>query len=184
MEDTKQAGVIQERLERIQSVSLNLEKLGEMFRYENGSLIRRVSVHYNAKAGDAAGTIDRSTGYVKVNFDGKVRLAHRLVWALVHGKQPPEQIDHRDGNRSNNRIENLRACTGRQNLMNTKARGQYKGVTFNKTAGKHAAQITAQGRNQHLGLYERAEDAARAYDAAAIANFGEFARLNFKGASQ
>lgn len=65
--------------------------------------------------------------------------------------------------------------------MNTGARGIFKGVTFHVGAGRHMAQIGVNGRNNYLGLFDSATDAALAYDVAAKQHFGEFARLNFVG---
>lgn len=182
------ATIIQDRLDQITTLDsgghnegLDLDLLRKMFRYADGHIIRLTTVNYNAKAGDVAGTVDRSTGYVKVNFDGKVRLAHRLIWALCHGDQPPRQIDHIDCNRSNNTIENLRACTPTQNLINRVGKRALKGVSFHKAAGKFMAQIRVGGKNIYLGLFDDEVSAACAYDAACVVNYGEFARPNFQG---
>lgn len=168
------------QITRLDEGGLDLDLMGKMFRYANGHLIRLTTAHYNAKAGSVAGTIDRSTGYVKVNFDGKVRLVHRLIWALCHGEQPPQQIDHIDCNRSNNLIENLRACTPTQNLINRPGKRALKGVTFHKAAGKFMSQIRVGDKNIYLGLFSDEVSAARAYDVACLANYGEFARPNFQ----
>ncbi len=172
--------IIPERLARLE---IDIEKLRSMFEYQDGQLIRRTDVHYNAKAGDVAGTVDPTNGYLKVNFDGKVRFVHRLIWALVHGEQPPPRIDHWDTIRANNRIGNLRACTAAQNQMNRTPRAQFKGVTFHKGAAKFAAQIVVNKRPIYLGLFDTADCAARAYDSACLHHFGEFARPNFQGAA-
>lgn len=61
--------LLQERLAEV----LDIKLLRELFIYSDGRLIRKKTVHYNARAGSAAGVVDKSTGYIKVNFAGKVR---------------------------------------------------------------------------------------------------------------
>ncbi|QGJ87600.1 HNH endonuclease [Gordonia phage Faith5x5] len=90
--------------------------------------------------------------------------------------------DHRNGNGLDNRRANLREATQAQNMCNrrpsTGASG-YKGVTWHARLNRWKGQITKAGRNHHLGYFQVAEDAARAYDDAARLMHGEFATLNF-----
>lgn len=91
-------------------------------------------------------------------------------------------IDHADGNGLNNRRSNLRPATNGQNKANT---GKYlgctgfKGVYQNKRTGRWNAQIRVNGHFRNLGTYDDPAEGARAYDAAALEAWGEFARLNF-----
>jgi hypothetical protein len=92
------------------------------------------------------------------------------------------QIDHKDGNSLNNTRQNLRPCTAHFNAGNRPGWGRsskYKGVCFDKITGRWASYIRVNGNQIHLGRFVSEEDAARAYDAAALDTFGEFARLNF-----
>jgi hypothetical protein len=125
--------------------------------------------------------LDRA-GYVsgKVKEGGKWRTVYLHRWLM--GEPEKMVVDHINGNRLDNRRENLRIVTYAQNNRNSDRRGcnshsQYKGVYFQ--AGRWRAQIGYEGRAHHLGTFYTEEAAARAYDAAAIAAYGEFARLNF-----
>lgn len=92
---------------------------------------------------------------------------------------PGMEVDHRNGDRLDNRRANLRICTHHQNSMNRvkkKTPWPYKGVRINHSGWQ--ARIRHNGKEYHLGVYETAEEAARAYDNKALELFGEFARLN------
>lgn len=102
----------------------------------------------------------------------------------ILGAPPGVDVDHRDRDGLNNRRANLRLATNSQNRANSKKRADgvtspYRGVHLHKRLGKWAAQIRVDGDHRHLGVFAAAEDAARVYDAAAFAAWGDFARLNF-----
>lgn len=124
-----------------------------------------------------------SKGYAFLSVQGKKLLAHRLAWALIHGECPKMHIDHIDGNKANNRISNLRICTHNQNQHNQGIRktnkSGFKGVSWMKSVNKWQAQICSNSKVKHLGFYSSPEDAAKAYDLAAIEIHGEFAWTNF-----
>lgn len=111
-------------------------------------------------------------------LDGRYRTVkmHRLItgWPMV---------DHRDHDGLNNQRFNLRSATDETNQRNKRSwlnsSSSYKGVTWNKATRKWMAQIGTRGRNRYLGQFQYEEDAARAYDAAARSEFGEFACPNF-----
>lgn len=94
------------------------------------------------------------------------------------------QVDHIDGNGLNCRRSNMRLCTASQNQMNrTNSRSEkssrYKGVFWSKHHRKWIAQIKLNYINTRLGGFDSEDEAAKAYDAAAVEAFGPFARLNF-----
>lgn len=108
---------------------------------------------------------------------------HRVIMGLQKGDK--RQVDHINHNGLDNRRCNLRICTNAQNCMNGKRKGgtsKYKGVHLFKPKGKWYAQIEIGGRKHFfLGSYSTEEDAAIAYNNAAIKYFGEFAHLNILG---
>lgn len=134
---------------------------------ETGVFTRRITAG-KFLAGTIAGT-ESAVGYIYIGIDGMPRLAHRLAWMYVHGAWPADQIDHINGNKSDNRIANLRDVSRATNMQNLKgARKDNKssgllGVTFNRHAGKFAAQITVEGKMRNLGLYGSPQEAHAAY---------------------
>jgi len=125
------------------------------------------------RAGDVCGYPDR-LGYVKVCFDGKWVMAHRLAFRIVHGRWPDGEIDHINGNPSDNRIANLRECTRSQNVMNTR-RGN--GVCWHKGRKKWQALVKARGKSYFLGHFDSREDAERAAIKGKIILHGIFANV-------
>lgn len=115
--------------------------------------------------GAEAGGID-CAGYRVIGYNGKTYYAHRLAWLYCHGYWP-KQIDHKDGNRANNSINNLRECSHAQNIYNAKKAKNnssgYKGVSWHRSAGKWEAYICADNRKQYLGLFDSAKEASNAY---------------------
>jgi hypothetical protein len=117
-------------------------------------------------ANKPAFTAKANNGYLKGSVLNRQMLAHRVIWALVHGEWPKDQIDHIDGDRSNNRIENLRDVPEFINRRNT-ARKQfttapYNGVTKDKRTGKWVARIHYDGLTRHVGVFEDLEEAISA----------------------
>lgn len=110
---------------------------------------------WNAKhAGKEAFTADNGKGYRHGSIFNKRHIAHRVVWAIHRGEWPKDQIDHINGNRSDNRIENLRSVTHAENgrnqrLFKTNTSGA-TGVAWDKRYGKWKAYIYADGRLKHV----------------------------------
>jgi hypothetical protein len=134
-------------------------------------------VAQSVQVGDVAGSLNRQ-GYIRIAIDYKYYLAHRLAWLYVYGEWPSGRLDHRDLDRANNRIANLRPATDMQNCANAKRRVDnstgFKGVSTRQ--GRYIAQINRDGRRICLGRFDTPEAAHEAYKAAALKHFGEFAR--------
>lgn len=100
---------------------------------------------------------------------------------LILDAKPGQVVDHIDGNGLNNTRDNIRLCTQRQNIQRSVKRkirtSAYKGVYRHRD--KWSVAIIVNGVNKHLGTFRDEADAARAYDQAALSEFGEFASLNF-----
>ena len=132
-----------------------------------------------AKVGARAGFLGAS-GYRYIKFQRKLYREHVLAHEFMLGPIANGiEIDHIDGDRSNNRWDNLRPATHQQNLANCKNRKNntsgVKGVSRH-VDGRWRAKIMVSGRTFHLGLFETIEDAGNAYAHAAKQYFGEFAR--------
>ena len=118
----------------------------------------------------------------QVSSDGYVGRAEGRLHRLLLNVPRDLQVDHINGDRSDNRRLNLRICTREQNSRNRKIPSNnisgYKGVYFRSDKKQWMACIRADGIKYHLGYFETREDAALAYNDAAVKYHSEFARLN------
>ena len=130
-------------------------------------------------AGKKAGT-PTDSGYVQIGINGKVYIAHRLAWFYVYGEFPTNEIDHINGVRNDNRIENLRESSSSQNKCNTGISrvntSGFKGVSWHAISGKWQVHIGVGKKKKYLGLFPTAELASGAYNAKAVELHGEFYR--------
>jgi ribosomal protein S19 len=155
--------------------------LSSLFKYNRrtGVLTRRIAVGPYA-VGTPVGTVD-GKGYLHVSVKRKLLLVHRLAYFLVT-QEEPKYVDHKNGDRQDNRLSNLRACTQSQNCGNSKLHAHntsgYRGVSFIAASRKWHAQIKVFGKQTYLGRFDTPLEAARCYDQAARKHFGSFARLN------
>jgi hypothetical protein len=159
---------------------MNQQQLKTLLHYDptTGVFRWRHTTKNGMQPWDVAGNIDRQ-GYVQIKIGGKVKMAHRLAWLYVHGELPP-QVDHRNMNRSDNRIDNLREATNSQNSMNKTMQSNntsgFKGVTFHRGTEKYHAKIQANGIRKSLGYFHTPEQAHQAYKTAAGELHEQFAR--------
>ena len=158
---------------------LTQARLREVLHYDEatGVFTWKVARGGRFRAGDVAGTVVKK-GYIVITIDGRLHRAHRLAWLYVHGYLPPYQIDHRNHSPADNRIANLRTATQSENNKNmrlsTKNTSGYKGVSWNKQAGKWKAYSTLNGKLNYLGYFTTAEAASEAYNRFAKQHHGEF----------
>lgn len=142
------------------------KELKELLHYDEntGIFTWLVSKAKSIKIGDIAGKLQH-TGYISIKINKKEYLAHRLVWLYIKGEWPKNQIDHINGIRDDNRIENLRNVTHRENHQNRiKHRdGHLVGTTYDKQRQKWKSQIQINGRQKSLGHYNTQQDAHEAY---------------------
>ena len=142
-------------------------------------------LHYNPDSGDFTSIkTGKVVGWISdgryriISVDGKRYPAHRLAWFYVTGKQPKEQIDHKDQNKQYNRFENLREATASENRCNVSMRSSnksgFKGVSFDEKRNKWRSHICVNRKIRYLGLYDTPELASKAYKKAAIVLHKEF----------
>lgn len=153
----------------------------EYFDYKDGHLYWKKKSARWTVIGSPVATYEMPNGYLRVGLKGKRYYLHRVIYTMFHGEMPTN-VDHIDGNRSNNSKENLRAATKQNNNMNRmKSSGtssKYKGVHWRKDRERWTAQIKVDGKCIRLGCFDSEEDAALAYNRKAVELFKEFAWLN------
>ncbi|WP_061807664.1 HNH endonuclease signature motif containing protein [Serratia grimesii] len=147
-----------------------MHKWNEFFEYRNGCLFWKISRRGPVKAGDEVRNID-GKGYIRVMVNRKFYLAHRIIYELHNGPIPDGmQIDHLDGNRTNNAIENLRVSSSSTNQRNkSKQSNNTSGVTgvcFDKSSCKWLARIC----HTNLGKFESFDEACKARQEAIKSN--------------
>lgn len=157
----------------------SLDEVRRVLFYDGSELVWKVR-RGKAKAGSVAGCIRRSDGYRQVGIDGVRLLAHRVVWALVHGEWPERIIDHINGDKTDNRVENLRLADDSQNSANSRVsknnRLGVKGV-YMSSSGKFVAQKGVKGERSYLGSFDTIEEAHAAFCKKATEVHGEFANF-------
>ncbi len=139
----------------------------------------RELLHYDPETGEFTWLDDRrcgrkgriagapkSPGYIQIMINGKVYLAHRLAWLYSHEKWPENMIDHIDGNKSNNRLSNLRDVTPNMNMQNQSrphVRNKTGFLGVHKIGGMFQASIHTGGKGFYLGRFTTPEEAQAAY---------------------
>ena len=156
------------------------EELHRLFEYKEGNLYWRIKPAKRIKIGNKAGCLHH-TGYSVVITNNVHYQMHRIIWVYHYGAISNNlQIDHIDGDRANNMIENLRLATPSQNKFNNKramrnSKSNILGVFWHKANSKWHAQIRKNHKKIHLGYFVNQEDAIAARKAAELQYFGKFA---------
>lgn len=164
----------------MKALHISHAELCEMFHYDpdTGVIRWRHSPRHNVSAGAIAGTIT-DKGYRRILIGRSGWLAHRIAWFIHHGEDAGHQIDHRNGIKADNRIDNLRKASHSTNKHNTGAQKNNacgaKGVMWCQTKKKWRARIMVDNRRIHLGRFTTKDEAVNAYREAARELVGEFA---------
>jgi hypothetical protein len=152
---------------------LTAERLRELLHYDpdSGVFTRERNSHQGRwKAGAEAGCPNRD-GYIVLRVNGHLQYAHRLAWLYMHGSWPQLHIDHINGDKSDNRIANLRdvpRCVNLQNMRRATMASQsgLLGAHVRADRGSYSARIYVNGRTRFLGDFKTPEEAHAAYLAA------------------
>lgn len=147
-------------------------RLRHLFIYDprTGGLINRVQRNYRL-SGVRAGTLD-AKGYRRASVDGQVYAEHRLIWVHQYGSVPEGYvIDHINGNKSDNRLKNLRLATVSENNLNkssaVKNQTGYRGV-YRTRQGRYEAQIRRNGVKRYLGTFACPKEASEIFQKESI----------------
>lgn len=162
-----------------------LARFQELLDYDadTGIFTWKISTSNRVCVGSRAGCLHKASGYIVIRVNKRLYKAHRLAWLFVY-KEWPTEIDHRSGNKQDNRISNLRIATHSQNMANSRIRvdnsSGYKGVyrqNYPKRGIVYTAFIQTNGKNLYLGTFETAQYAAAIRNWAATMLHNEFARV-------
>ena len=158
-----------------------MELLDQLFAYNpDTGVITRKTGGNSMQRGAGSVTGGFNGGYIAVCVK-KVRYqAHRVAWKLYYRADPPQFIDHIDGDRSNNAIRNLRSLSHAENLQNCgpgkRNKSGIKGVSLHKTSGLWRANSQINGNRHHLGYFQDLEDAGSAIQTFKDANLAHLSR--------
>jgi hypothetical protein len=150
-------------------MSIDIKKINDHLAYDSATgQFKYVVNGLNKKAGRAAGSISKVSGYVYVCVQGKRCYGHRMAWAMTHGEWPVSAIDHINGNKSDNRISNLRLATDLVNAQNIRVPQSNNtsgllGVSYCSQTKRWRAQIGVSRKNIKLGRFDTPELAHQAY---------------------
>ena len=161
---------------------LTQKELKELLHYnpDTGVFTWLVSRGRN-KAGNVAGHVSKTSGYVEIRLCKKLFKAHRLAWLYMTGEWP-EITDHINLVKDDNRWVNLREATPRQNLYNKGSlkgsSSKHKGVSWDKWKKKWVVRARSPAKHLHLGYSKCEHEAALVYNQFALKHHGEYALFN------
>jgi hypothetical protein len=142
---------------------MTTEEMRKTYYYENGFLYYKDNKNRKNKA---IGCINEK-GYLATRINGKGYKVHRIIWQLIKGNIPDE-IDHINGIRHDNRIENLRDVSHLENMQNRKEHRSGRPVGVRRVGKKWQARIRLHKKYYYLGIYETIEEAINAQKLASI----------------
>ena len=141
---------------------LALQRICELLRYdgETGILYCKINRGGHVQIDKIAGHLHLNSGYSKVKIDGVTYRSHRVIYALAYSKKSFGFLDHINGERSDNRLLNLREVSSAVNAQNNKVRGTYL------DRGRWRSKIETNAKVTYLGNFDTEEEAHQAYLAA------------------
>ena len=154
--------------------------VAEYFDYKDGHLYWKKVMHLNKQylVGQEVGSIHK-TGYRHVTWMGKIHKVHRLIFLLEHGYLPKE-IDHINGDRQDNRLENLREVTRSENQFNkamcSNNTSGFRGVNWHKHSKSWVVRVCTKGKTKILGYFKDLELAGLVADEARNLYHGKYAK--------
>jgi hypothetical protein len=150
------------------------ERIKELFEYHSDGFLIKKSTGEVVVCSETKGQ-----RYLRILVDGKPRPLHRMIFMLLNG-YIPKIIDHIDGNKLNNKIENLREVSQQQNCLNRKhhknSKSPYKNVMWNESAKKWAVTMQVNGKRKYFGVFEDIEFAELVAIEARNKYHGQYAR--------
>jgi hypothetical protein len=158
---------------------MDAENLNTLFMYSNGKLlVNQPNLRSRLSHGERAGGVSKN-GYRTVRIHGKAYLEHRIIYTMIHGSCP-EYLDHINGNRQDNRIENLRPCNLMENQRNKKLskanKSGHKNVSWKQSTNRWRVHIRTSGERIEIGQFEDLELAALVAEMAREKYHGTFCR--------
>jgi len=159
-------------------MTLTQEEAHRLFEYKDGELYWKNCTSPAVKNGSKAGH-SNSYGYWRIETKFGSLAAHRVVFLMHHGYMP-KVVDHIDGNKLNNKIENLRAATYTENSYNSciskRNTSGAKNIRWREDQRKWRVQLTVQGKNVNIGQFADFEFAELVAQEARSLFHGQFAR--------
>jgi len=146
---------------------LDVIRLRELLSYDPATGVLTWKVNRGGrKAGDITGCSMGPKKYLLVGVDRQLFLAHRVAWALQYGVWPDHDIDHVNGDRTDNRLSNLRVATRSENMQNARP-GRHntsgtRGVHWRAHAQKWCVVLYAHKQRHHIGYFDTLNEAADA----------------------
>ncbi|NBW23602.1 MAG: Pathogenesis-related transcriptional factor and ERF protein [Caulobacteraceae bacterium] len=147
---------------------------------KTGKFFRKINTGSFGRIGEVLGYTTKR-GYRKTSVCNIQLYDHQLAWLLFYSKWPDRQIDHINGNRSDNRISNLREATVSQNALNrsyqSNSKTKYKCINWKPDRKKYRVKIGVNKKYYHIGYFVNLDEAIKARDIAIKKLHGEFAKV-------
>ena len=152
-------------MKHTREIHLTKEELHEMFEYRDGKLYNKINRGGGASIGKEAGGLNTTpksnNKYSRISINYRTYRVHRLIWIMFNGYISKDyEIDHIDGDKLNNKIENLRLVTQQENSFNNTL---VRGYSWHKASNKWRAYIVLNQKQKHLGLFNTKQEAKDVY---------------------